>query len=146
MAAVHTSLCAALQTQTLCLDRLRRDSPFSLSSHNSRTYGKRIARLSAQRRCPAVPLSGLVRCIFLESNARFQCALRDQEGPWGRGRVRRSRISAQSSSSSSSSQSTSQSEDAWEGFNPDDYEQAEETEEEARRRNWVERGYEFIPF
>lgn len=87
-----------------------------------------------------MPLSGLVRCVFSESNARLHL-----EGSWGRGRVGRSLVSAQSSSSSSSSQSTSQSGDSWEGFNPDDYEQAEETEEEARRRNWVERGYKFHP-
>lgn len=132
MATVHTSLCAI--SRTLCQDGLRRDSSFALSSHNSRTYGKKIVRLSAQRWSSAVPLSGLVRCIFSESNARLQG---DRGGLQGRSRLRRSL----QSSSSSSSQSTSQSEDSWEGFNPDDYEQTEETEEEARRRNWVERGW-----
>lgn len=136
MATVHTSLCTTIRTQA-------REPSSALSSHNSCAYGKIISRLSARGWCATVPFSGLVRCIFSENNGRLYCALRD------RVRVRRSVVSVQcSSSSSSSSQSTSQSpgENSWEGFNPDDYEQKEETEEEARRRNWVERGYEFPPF
>lgn len=131
MATVHTSLCTTIRTQA-------REPSSALSSHNSCAYGKIISRLSARGWCATVPFSGLVRCIFSENNGRLYCALRD------RVRVRRSVVSVQcSSSSSSSSQSTSQSpgENSWEGFNPDDYEQKEETEEEARRRNWVERGW-----
>lgn len=98
-----------------------------------------IARLEL---CGAVPLSGLVRCVFSEKNGRsYSVRQSNSRGP-GRA-LRRSLVLVQASSSSSS-QSTSQSsgENSWEGFNPDDYEQHEETEDEARERNWKERGYE----
>lgn len=134
MATVHTSLCAAIQAQALCQDQLRRNSSSALSSHNSCTSGKRIARPYIKRWCTIVPISGLVKCIFSEKYSRFYCSLSDRKGLCGRGRISRSLSSVQTSS-------TVGHKDVWEGFNPDDYEEREETEEEARRRNWVERGW-----
>lgn len=75
------------------------------------------------------PFSGLVRCVFSAQNGRLQA----------RPSRRTIDVSVQSSSSSQSTEPPPGN--AWEGFNPDDYEQKEETEEEARERNWKERGW-----
>lgn len=80
------------------------------------------------------PFSGLVRCVFSAQNGRLQA----------RPSRRTIDVSVQSSSSSQSTEPPPGN--AWEGFNPDDYEQKEETEEEARERNWKERGYAFSEF
>lgn len=112
--------------------------------HLPAAIARRPPRFPARGWCTAVPFSGLVRCAFSEKNGRLYCAQLSARSLV----LRRTVDVSVQSSSSSSSQSTSQPppENSWEGFNPDDYEQKEETEDEARHRNWVERGYAFPPF
>lgn len=134
MAMVHTARCASTQIRALCHDHFQQELSSSRSSVHIRiTSLPKFLKFSARPQ-GLVPSSGITRCIFLGKHAKTPST--SSWEPWRAGfRVRRMCVAAAAAQPPEGSAQT---------FREEDYDEKEETEEEARTRNWVERGYESI--
>lgn len=126
--ALNSVGCASMKIRALCHDHFQK-----LSSSRSHSVSVVSNNFSSIRRTYTLPLTGLTRCIFSQTMNRVSCsrnscivANRIRSDSWVRP------ISAQPTESTPPA------------FNEEDYEEREETEEQARRRNWVENGYTIV--
>ena len=131
MAMVHTARCASTQMRALCHDHFQQGLSSSRPSVHIRiTSLPKYLKFSARPQGLVVPSSGITRCIFLGKHAKTSSS--SSWEPW---RARRMCVAAAAAQPPEGSA---------QAFREEDYEEKEETEEEARTRNWVERGYDFI--
>lgn len=133
MAMVHTARCASTQVRALCHDHFQQERSSSRPPVHTHISSLPKFLKFSPRPQGLLPLSGITRCVFLRKHAKTSSSSRRGPSSAGFG-ARRMCVAAAGPQPPEGSAQT---------FREEDYEEKEETEEEARTRNWVERGYDF---